>query len=259
MRIFLSWSGHASYQVAEALRDWIRAVLPFARPWLSAEDINKGARWANEIAQVLDESNFGVICVTLGNAQAPWLNFEAGAISKTLDVGRVAPLLLGVDRGEVTGPLTQFQFTVFDRADVLRLVQSINAAYDNPIEADQVQRAFNACWRELEARIAGVELDEPDGEIIEEAAEFEEVDEGEIELDEIEENILRFLAENEGFTIPVSQIASNIGASLPRTTHHLRQLQEDEFVYDALIMNQETEFGLDDDGRAYLIENELID
>ena len=259
MRIFLSWSGHASYQVAEALRDWLRAVLPYTRPWLSAEDINKGARWANEIASALDESNFGIICVVPGNVYEPWLNFEAGAISKTLDVGQVAPLLIGVEQHEVEGPLAQFQSTVFNRADVLRLIESINAAHDAPIDREQVRRTFNACWRQLEVAIAAIELDEPQGQLIEEVEEIEEFEEGDNELDEIDEGILVFLAQNEGLTVAVSDIAQEINESQVMTTHHLRLLFEEEYVYDSHIANQETEYGLDDDGRAYLIENNLVE
>lgn len=253
MKIFLSWSGHSSYQVAEALHEWLRAVLPFTRPWLSAEDINKGARWANEIANELNESNFGIICIVPGNVEQPWLNFEAGAISKALEIGHVAPLLIYVDRNDVTGPLGQFQSTVFERADVFRLIESINAAHEIPIERDQVRRTFDACWTQLEAAIGEIEFDDLDDD--EDEDEIEE----DAEFEEIEENILIYLSQNEGNTIPVTDIARQIDASVPRTTHHLRSLLEDEYVYDALITDQESEYGLDDNGRAYLIENNLIE
>lgn len=41
MKIFLSWSGEASHQVALALRDWLGTVLPATAPWISSEDISE--------------------------------------------------------------------------------------------------------------------------------------------------------------------------------------------------------------------------
>ena len=38
----------------------------------------------SEIAKALDETKFGVFCVTPENQGEPWLNFEAGALSKTV-------------------------------------------------------------------------------------------------------------------------------------------------------------------------------
>ena len=42
MRIFISWSGAASLELARILKEWLPTVLPYANPWLSSEDIRKG-------------------------------------------------------------------------------------------------------------------------------------------------------------------------------------------------------------------------
>src|SRR4051794_19228421 len=95
---------------------------------MSAEDIDKGARWGNEIASELEACDFGIICLTPANLQAPWIYFEAGALSKAVERARVSPLLLGLKPSDVTGPLVQFQFTLPQRSDMLRLVDAINDA-----------------------------------------------------------------------------------------------------------------------------------
>ena len=39
MHIFVSWAGRESQAIALILRDWLPRVLPYVRPWVSAEDI----------------------------------------------------------------------------------------------------------------------------------------------------------------------------------------------------------------------------
>ena len=54
MRVFISWSGEKSRAVAEALRDWLPSIIQVLEPWISCKDIDKGARWHNEITNQLE-------------------------------------------------------------------------------------------------------------------------------------------------------------------------------------------------------------
>ena len=85
MKVFLSWSGSRSHKVALVFRDWLPSVIQEIVPYVSSEDIDKGARWSTDIAKELSDSKFGILCVTRDNINAPWLTFEAGALSKTMD------------------------------------------------------------------------------------------------------------------------------------------------------------------------------
>ena len=51
---------------------------------MSDTDIEKGARWENEISLRLAESDLGIICLTPDNLEEPWVLFEAGALAKKL-------------------------------------------------------------------------------------------------------------------------------------------------------------------------------
>lgn len=97
MKVFLSWSGEKSRDVAFALRDWLPSVINIVDPFVSARDIDAGSRWQGEIAEQLGATNFGVVCVTKANQLSPWLNFEAGALAKTVESSRVIPLAIKVE------------------------------------------------------------------------------------------------------------------------------------------------------------------
>jgi hypothetical protein len=150
MKVFISWSGDISHTVAIALRDWLPSVLQSVEPYVSSEDIEKGARWSVEIGQQLEETSFGILYVTPRNLNSPWLNFEAGALSKSLDTSRVSPFLLGIKTVELVGPLAQFQATLPRIDDVERLVKSINSVSPHPIEEARLVDITQMWWPRLE-------------------------------------------------------------------------------------------------------------
>lgn len=159
MKVFLSWSGSASRQVAACLKDWLPNALQFVEPWMSEEDIDRGARWADAIEVQLAATNFGVICVTPQNQAAPWLNFEAGALAKKVEDNRVCPYVLGMKKGEIKGPLGIFNAAVaLDRSDNLRLLQTINRAAVTPLVESRLNASFDRWWPDLEERLGSVEL-----------------------------------------------------------------------------------------------------
>lgn len=112
-----------------------------------------------ELAQRLQESSFGIICVTKDNANSVWLNFEAGALSKEIENSIVCPFLFGMEREELSGPLSQFQFTVYDKADIRKLVSKINSSLEKPIDTANLDKLFEALWLNLEGDLNAL-LDE---------------------------------------------------------------------------------------------------
>jgi hypothetical protein len=157
MKIFISWSKEPSKQVAETLAEWLPDVIQSLKPWVSRE-IPAGSRWNTEIADELSSTKFGIICVTKANQHEPWLQFEAGALAKTLDEQtRVCPYLIDMSEGELSGPLVAFQSVRADEAGTKKLVQDINAAmaangHANLSEA-QVNKAFDRSWGELQTKL----------------------------------------------------------------------------------------------------------
>src|SRR5260370_13401202 len=108
MKVFISWSGDLSKRVAELLKQWLPDVLQSVEPWISSEDIEKGTVWFGEISKQLDEISVGIICVTQANVNAPWILFEAGALSNGREKARVCPLLIDLKPETLNQPLGQF-------------------------------------------------------------------------------------------------------------------------------------------------------
>lgn len=152
MKVFISWSNPVSQQIALLFRDWLPQVIQLIKPYVSSEDIDKGTRWLIDIAQELNESSYGIICVTKENMNAPWINFEAGALSKKLGKSFVSPFLFDLKPSDVTGPLVQFQQTIFDKEDIRKLLYSINTSCGDERLSDQLlEKSFERCYLDLES------------------------------------------------------------------------------------------------------------
>lgn len=149
MRIFLSWSGERSRQLALALREWLPVILQGTEPWMSEADIGAGERWAVRLGEQLETVAFGVLCVTSENIASPWLLFESGALAKSLTDSRVCPLLLDVQFSDLVGPLSQFQAKKADFAGISELVHDINRAMEHPLSESRLNRGLKALLPQL--------------------------------------------------------------------------------------------------------------
>jgi len=130
---------------------------------MSDEDIAAGSRWLPEITAGLADAKIGILCVTPENQSSPWLVFEAGALSKTVEQTFVCPMLYDMAPSQLSGPLSQFQASTFERAGVFRVLQNLNGALSSEKlqDADLVE-IFGVWWPKLEERLASTpQQDEP--------------------------------------------------------------------------------------------------
>jgi hypothetical protein len=197
MKVFISWSGQTSHKVATVLRDWIPSVIQSVVPYVSSEDIDKGARWSTDIAGELSQSAFGLLCVTKDNVNAPWLNFEAGALGKSVDKSRVCPFLFRIKRSEVEGPILQFQSTICEKEDVLKLLKSINACCaDQKIDESRLEKIFDVWWPNLKKELDTITEEKPQSETQDQkhlspTAHIDKILEEVLELSRLNQKLLR--------------------------------------------------------------------
>ncbi|MBQ0907932.1 toll/interleukin-1 receptor domain-containing protein [Flavobacterium sp. F-328] len=158
MRIFISWSGDLSKNIAEIFRQWIPGVIQAAKPYYSPDDITKGTRWSSEISKELDASKIGIICLTKDNLDSNWIMFEAGALSKNIEKSKVVPLLFGIEPSDIQGPLVQFQAARFSKSEMKKVVKMVNSELgETALAPDVIDSVFEMWWPKLESQIKEAE------------------------------------------------------------------------------------------------------
>lgn len=153
MKVFISWSGKLSHEVAKLLNYWIPEVLQGIDTWVSHEDIDKGTVWFNDLGDQLAETTLGVVCLTRENMNSPWILFEAGALAKGLSQNRVCPLLVDLASEDLKPPLSMFNATLPSKLEIVKLIETINSQNsDNVISKDRIARSFSRCWNDFETK-----------------------------------------------------------------------------------------------------------
>lgn len=157
MKVFMSWSGQRSKAVAELLAWWTRCVIQASRPWISTEDVDRGALWFTTITEGLAETAVGIVCLTHENKNKPWILFEAGALAKGLSNSRVCTFLVDLDPKDIQDPLAQFNHTLPTEDDMRRLARTLNnnlgaAKLDDNVLSD----AFGAYWPVFNERFQAI-------------------------------------------------------------------------------------------------------
>ena len=162
MRVFISWSGSQSKAIATVFSNWLSQVIQAVEPWLSTE-IQKGSRWGTEVNESLQVLPVAIICLTRENLQAPWILFEAGAISSHKEAF-VCTLLHGIEPTDVKPPLSQFQHTSFEKDDIKKLLESINRriadAGGKSLTDQNLSDIFEFNWPRLEQDVASIPTSE---------------------------------------------------------------------------------------------------
>ena len=160
-KIFISWSGDNSEQVAKVWDDWLRDMFHFVDTYMSSRSLEKGKGWLDDIMTNLGSVSHCIACLTPDNLESPWLNFEVGAVARDLLSNartRIWTFALGMEKEAITSPLNVFQGTAYTKADIKALVTSINAACGTAaLPIDRLNTHFERMWPELEKKLDPLE------------------------------------------------------------------------------------------------------
>ena len=151
MKVFVSWSGDVSHAVASALKIWLPEIIQAVEVFLSSEDIAKGSHWFSELNKEIDDSDFGILCLTRSNLGAPWILYEAGALGKHFEQSRVVPLLIDLEAKDLEGPLEQLNAASMNKTEIGKILAAINKQLGkDKLSKTHLDKAFSRCWPSLE-------------------------------------------------------------------------------------------------------------
>ena len=159
MKVFISWSGDRSRQVAEYMQSWVRCVIQASRPWVSSHDIESGALWITEINSQLQDTAVGIICLTQANKDNPWILFESGALAKGLSTSRVCTILIDLEPSHIKDPLAQFNHTdPKSKESMWKLVKTINSsqAQEQWIAEVILRQIFDTYWPQFQSALSEI-------------------------------------------------------------------------------------------------------
>ena len=160
MRVFISWSGETSHQVAKILYDWLLNMKIPALELFISDKIGKGYKWFDKLTNKLITAEGGIFCMTKENVNSPWLFFVAGALCVTQQEPFILPFLFGVDRSEITGPFAEFQHTDFTREDIKAFVFQLKRPWnERDAPPDNIKADFERLYPELETELEKLKAD----------------------------------------------------------------------------------------------------
>lgn len=163
MKVFISWSGHPSKDIAQLLAKYIPDIIPEAEIFYTIDSIKKGDRWSDIINRELSKSNFGILCITKDNFRSSWINYEAGALKNHVGMSKICPLLFDMQPSDiVNSPLSMYQMTEFVKVDMLKLFQSMNSSCEKPLENEILNSSFEKVWADIEREIIRIKMDDID-------------------------------------------------------------------------------------------------
>ena len=157
MKVFLSWSGDRSHEVAKLLNEWLSCVIQSSKPWISSKDIDRGALWFTQINDQLQDTSIGIVCLTQENKEKPWILFEAGALAKGLSSSRVCTLLIDLQPQDISDPLAQLNHTIPTQESMLALVKTLNNTMgSNSLDHRILEQVFHTYWSQFETKFKDI-------------------------------------------------------------------------------------------------------
>jgi hypothetical protein len=108
--VYLCWSKGLGRLLAERFHRWIKDQMgDYIDPFFSPEDIEVGRPWWESLRKEMKDNEHAILFMTREMAHAPWVIFEAGAISRNLAKSRIIPVMVDIETWDLPAPLQQLQ------------------------------------------------------------------------------------------------------------------------------------------------------
>jgi hypothetical protein len=249
IRLFISHSSKDS-EFVQALVEFLRVALSLSSREIRCTSIDGyrlpgGANTDQQLKQEVHEADAFIGVISYGSIKSLFLVFELGA---RWGSGRsLIPILApGTNPNILAGPLaginalnsenrSQLHQLISDLSKELGITPEPPSSYEHHIET-----ILNL------KRLPILKGAVPSGE------------KGDIELAKQEVKILKILAEHGDNRLNAKEIANIISENKTKTEYYLDCLLKKKLISDLLIMGAHSRYGLTSNGRAYLVENNII-
>jgi hypothetical protein len=107
-------------------------------------DLPPGGLWPIDLSKRLQETKAGILCITKDNTGSPWLNFEAGALARSVEGALIIPYAIDLDPSSIPNPIGHFQGVAATRRDTRRMITRLFEAL--PVDFDRKSKIFDVFW-----------------------------------------------------------------------------------------------------------------
>lgn len=250
MKIFISHI-HEESKLALVLKDWTESTFAgqcdvFVSS--DADDIPAGSKWLDQIDSALGDSKVFITMCSPNSIIRPWINFETGCawIKQT----PIIPIChSGLSKSNLPQPLSMFQALDLEEEGFSGL---LFGALGKHLGVSKLPRiAFDEMLAELKHALSQIRGKVP-------ASQEQATTTKQPRLPEIQEKILQVLSEVGDRHLQTEELAAHFSMHTQKIQYFLDKLVDHNYVYSHLSMMVPTTYSLGKDGRAYLVENNLI-
>jgi len=159
MKVFVSWShvDSASHNAAELVHQLLPLLHDSWQPFVSSHNLKAGVLWLNELFTELENTNFGIVCISGEPSDWSWVLFEAGSLAKAFSSSRVVPLLIDIDPDQLPKPLKIFQAVTFDLHGLKALIETLcDACQFTPQTKDIINSRLEVYWKQYKEEITKI-------------------------------------------------------------------------------------------------------
>jgi hypothetical protein len=253
MKPYAAFISHTSSEarLAICLKEWIETTfLGHIAVFVSSDkrDIRAGDKWFQEIDGALNTAKVQIVICSPNSLTRPWIHFESGC-AWIRGIPVIPVCHSGITKDTLPSPLSTFQGLTLEKS----FSEQFIAALANHFQIEKLPRiSFTEMDSEL---LKAASIAQPSPDPVADATPIQDS----VLLDETQINILKLLSQIDGRSYQVHQIATTLGLSISKLRYFADRLLEGGYVRCPTIVGGGRRYGLAAKGRAYLVENNLIE
>ena len=153
--VFISFSGERSEQLGNWLVSWIQKLLPKVTVYFSNQYPSAGGGpFIDHIRDYMAEASVAVFCVTAGNMNSNWINYELGLASASpILKNSIRILTVGVKPSELSKPASLYYSAQFSKSEIEQFLTLIAERSDDDVTS--FKRKFKSKWPRMESEAQG--------------------------------------------------------------------------------------------------------